>query len=47
MTSIIDKIFGKKEEESLSENHKLSDQDVKKGKIQGKIYGDPIIKLGE
>ncbi len=34
------------EEEILSENHKLSDQDVNKGKKSGKIHGDPIITFG-
>ncbi len=34
------------EEETLSEKHKLSDQDVNKGKKSGKIHGDPIIVFG-
>jgi len=49
ITKFLNSIFGDHEspEEELSENHKLSDQDIDKGKKSGKIHGDPIIIFGD
>ncbi len=48
LTKFLNSIFGDHElpEEELSEIHKISDQDVNKGKKSGKIHGDPIIVFG-